>query len=81
MTYVDAVLDALPANFRQTTYRKMNTAAKGSYDNYDAEKMHGLPVGIQVVGRRLEEEKTLEGMKLIEAALQKRGMAFKQRDF
>ena len=59
----------------------MNTIAKGSYDIYDAEKMHGLPVGVQIVGRRFEEEKTLEGMKLIEAALQKRGMAFKQKEF
>ena len=38
---------------------------------YDAEKMHGLPVGVQVVGRRLEEEKVLEGMKIVEKALAK----------
>ena len=31
--------------------------------------MHGLPVGVQVVGRRLEEEKVLAVMKMIEDAL------------
>lgn len=31
--------------------------------------MHGLPVGIQVVGRRLEEEKVLAIMKRVEDAL------------
>lgn len=36
---------------------------------YDAEAMHGLPVGVQVVGRRLEEEKVLAVMKRLEDAL------------
>jgi Asp-tRNA(Asn)/Glu-tRNA(Gln) amidotransferase A subunit family amidase len=31
--------------------------------------MHGLPVGVQVVGQRLEEEKVLAVMKRIEDAL------------
>ncbi len=31
--------------------------------------MHGLPVGVQVVGRRLEEEKVLALMARIESAL------------
>jgi Asp-tRNA(Asn)/Glu-tRNA(Gln) amidotransferase A subunit family amidase len=31
--------------------------------------MHGLPVAIQVVGRRLEEEKVLAIMKRVEDAL------------
>jgi Asp-tRNA(Asn)/Glu-tRNA(Gln) amidotransferase A subunit family amidase len=31
--------------------------------------MHGLPVGIQVIGRRLEEEKVLAIMKRVEEAL------------
>lgn len=31
--------------------------------------MHGLPVGVQVVGRRLEEEKVLAAMKRLEDAL------------
>lgn len=35
----------------------------------DPESMHGHPVGLQVVGRRLEEEKVLAGMEIIEAVL------------
>lgn len=31
--------------------------------------MHGHPVGLQVVGRRLEEEKVLAGMELIGGVL------------
>lgn len=31
--------------------------------------MHGLPVGVQVVGRRLEEEKVLAVMQRLEDAL------------
>lgn len=38
--------------------------------------MHGLPIGVQVVGRRLEEEKVLEGMKLIEGLLRQNGEAY-----
>lgn len=31
--------------------------------------MHGLPVGVQVIGRRLEEEKVLAIVKRVEDAL------------
>ena len=31
--------------------------------------MHGLPVGVQIVGRRLEEEKVLAIMSRVEDAL------------
>lgn len=37
--------------------------------HYDSVAMHGLPVGVQVVGRRLEEEKVLAVMKRVEDAL------------
>jgi len=33
---------------------------------YDANIMHGLPIGVQIVGQRLQEEKVLEGMKIVE---------------
>jgi Asp-tRNA(Asn)/Glu-tRNA(Gln) amidotransferase A subunit family amidase len=39
--------------------------------------MHGLPLGIQIVGRRFEEEKVIEGMKVAESALRKNGIIFK----
>jgi Asp-tRNA(Asn)/Glu-tRNA(Gln) amidotransferase A subunit family amidase len=43
--------------------------------------MHGLPVGVQVVGRRFEEEKVLQGMKIIENALEGCGRKFIPREF
>lgn len=58
----------------------MNNIARTAYSAvYDADKMHGLPLGVQIVGRRLEEEKVLEGMKVIEEALRKKGMVFSGR--
>jgi len=35
--------------------------------------MNGLPIGVQVVGKRLEEEKVLGAMEKIESLLEKRG--------
>ena len=66
VTHVDRELDSLPANFN---IKKLNGVAQGAYKLYDANKMHGLPVGVQVVGRRLEEEKVLAVMKRIEDAM------------
>lgn len=76
ITHVDERLDALEPGTRRS-YRKLNSIARTAYDMYDAKAMHGLPVGVQVVGRRLEEEKVLEGMKLIERALKGRGVEYK----
>lgn len=36
---------------------------------YDADAMHGLPVGVQIVGQRLQEEKVLAIMERVEGAL------------
>ncbi|CAJ2499680.1 Uu.00g025330.m01.CDS01 [Anthostomella pinea] len=68
VTHVDKGLDKLPPTFN---IKKLNGVAQGAYKLYDAEAMHGLPVGIQVVGRRLEEEKMLAIMKRVEDALGK----------
>lgn len=70
ITHVDHVLDKLPGTFR---FDKLNGVAKGAYQHYDAEKMHGLPVAVQVVGQRLREEKVLAIMERIEMALEKTG--------
>ena len=40
---------------------------------YDADKMHGLPIGVQVVGRRLEEERVLGWMEKVHNALARSG--------
>jgi hypothetical protein len=46
---------------------------RGSKPVYDAEKMKGLPVGIQIVGKRWEDEKVLAMMKVVDDALGDRG--------
>lgn len=66
VTHVDKTLDQLPADFSP---RKLNGVAKGAYMHYDADAMHGLPVAVQVVGQRLEEEKVLAVMERIEDLL------------
>ncbi|KAM0329168.1 hypothetical protein ACHAQA_004465 [Verticillium albo-atrum] len=66
VTHVDRSLDQLPANFN---INKLNGVAKGAFKLYNADDMHGLPVGVQVVGRRLEEEKVLSLMQRVELAL------------
>jgi hypothetical protein len=70
VTHVDPVKDALLPSFN---IRKLNGVARGAYKHYDAVKMAGLPVGVQVVGRRLQEEKVLAVMERIEATLDRNG--------
>ena len=70
ITHVNKVLDKLPASFQ---FRKLNGVAKGAYQHYDAEEMDGLPVAVQVVGQRLQEEKVLAIMERIEEALVEMG--------
>ncbi|KZT66577.1 amidase signature enzyme [Daedalea quercina L-15889] len=72
ITHVDAALDVL------VSFRPKNAIEAQQYRMYDAQQMHGLPVGVQVVGKRLEEEKVLEGMKIIEGLLKKEGRAYVQ---
>lgn len=66
VTHVDKAKDQLPSDFN---IKKLNGVAQGAYKLYDANEMHGLPVGVQVIGRRLEEEKVLALMKRVEDAL------------
>ncbi|CAD6442287.1 6cce1b58-a90a-4f49-8533-9c3cee7fbd36 [Sclerotinia trifoliorum] len=66
ITHVDKELDHLPSNF---SLKSLNGVAYGAYKHYDATAMHGLPVGIQVVGQRLQEEKVLAIMHRIEDLL------------
>lgn len=40
---------------------------------YDVEKMKGLPVGIQIVGKKWEEEKVVGMMRVVDQALGRRG--------
>ena len=73
VTHVDQELDQLPREF---SHRGLNGVAKGAYRHYDAVKMNGLPVGVQVIGQRLQEEKVLAVMERTEGCLRKQGQAF-----
>lgn len=68
MTHVSAIEDALPTSF---SVSKLNGVARGAYKHYDAVRMAGLPVGVQIVGQRLQEERVLAAMEVVEAALEK----------
>ena len=70
VTHVDPVKDALPLGFK---LNRLDGVSRGAYKYYDAQKMAGLPVAVQVVGRRLEEEKVLAVMERIEKALEESG--------
>lgn len=59
----------------------MNDVARGVYSLYDSAAMHGLPVAVQVVGQRLEEEKVLAGMAEVERALWDAGRGFVAKRF
>ncbi|PCH45088.1 amidase signature enzyme [Wolfiporia cocos MD-104 SS10] len=70
VTHVDQHRDELGA------FNPRNAVEAGAYRSYNAQKMHGLPVGIEIIGKRLEEEKVLEGMKLIHGLLRQDGRAY-----
>lgn len=71
ITRVNGTTDKLPSSFRAR-----NAIERNNYRMYDAEAMDGLPVGVQVVGRRLDEEWVLESMKLIYRLMADAGLAY-----
>nr|POE62960.1 putative amidase pb8b6.03 [Quercus suber] len=73
ITHVDPAKDIMPYGFKTN---KLNGIARGAYKYYDAVKMAGLPVAVQIVGRRLEEEKVLTCMKRLENALEVKGQKY-----
>ncbi|KAG7448378.1 amidase signature enzyme [Guyanagaster necrorhizus] len=70
VTHVNAKLDVLKG------FKARNAVEAGAYQDYDSVEMDGLPVGVQVVGKRFEEEKVMEGMKLIEILLKEDGKVY-----
>ncbi|SJL11481.1 related to amidase (acetamidase) [Armillaria ostoyae] len=77
VTNVRKDLDSLPVDFQSTSmYQSLSAPARQAWSTYDAEKMDGLPLSVQVVGRRFEEEKVFAGMRVIEAALKKKNVLF-----
>ena len=79
MTRVDPKLDALPKDWLTSTTsnipssKSINKMLYGKEWGYDAEAMEGLPVGIQLVGKKWEDEKVIEMMKVVDVALGERG--------
>ena len=43
-----------------------NRVEKAIYAQYDPVLASGMPVGVQIVGRRLQEERVLAAMKIVE---------------
>ncbi|KAF8249070.1 amidase signature enzyme [Wilcoxina mikolae CBS 423.85] len=50
--------------------------ARKAWKLYDAKRMEGLPIAVQIVGGRLEEEKVLEGMERVVDALKEAGVVY-----
>ncbi|KAH7904205.1 amidase signature enzyme [Hygrophoropsis aurantiaca] len=77
ITHVDGALDGLSSTSGSSpSFRPRNAIERANYAMYDAQAMHGLPVGVQLVGRRLEEERVLAGMKLIERLMREAGAGY-----
>jgi len=82
VTFVDKALDNLPDNFTQTEfYGTLSDVARGTWSLYNAEAMDGLPLGIQVIAGRLQEENALHGMKVVRDALRDTGRPFVPKEF
>ena len=76
VTRVDPQEDAVTADWYAEKQVGVNSSPllhgllyKGSDAVYNAKKMAGLPVGIQIAGRRWQEEKVISMMKVIDSAL------------
>ena len=82
VTFVDKGVDSLPRDFTSSLdYARMNDISRALHELYDADAMNGLPIGIQVIGRRLEEEKVLAGMSVVKEALAAAGTIFTPKKF
>ncbi|KZV95528.1 amidase signature enzyme [Exidia glandulosa HHB12029] len=75
VTRVDATEDVVTSEWLATGPSAANpvfTEVSGATPLYDAKAMSGLPVGVQIVGRRWEDEKVLAMMRIADDALGKR---------
>ena len=81
VTFVDKTVDALPSDFMENQWQRLNDLERGVWSLYDADAMDGLPLAVQVVAGRFQEEKALAGMKLLDVALRDSGCPFVQKEF
>lgn len=68
---VDKSIDKPLEDQEVRAYVPRNDMDRWNWALYDPVKMHGLPVSVQIVGQRLEEEKVLGAAHVIEQILQK----------
>jgi len=72
VTRVDAERDAAPADYVKDypgSHLLNGRVYNGPDPAYDAKKMEGLPVAVQIVGRTFDDEKVLAAMKIVETAM------------
>lgn len=60
---------------------RLNDLERAVWSLYDADAMDGLPLAVQVVGGRFQEENVLAGMKVLDVALRESGRPFVQKEF
>ena len=78
VTRVDPALDCLPADFKMGVDGVSPLFEKFMYQNgentvYNVQEMAGMPVGVQLIGKKWEDEKVLAMMHVVEQALGPRG--------
>ena len=72
VTRVNPALDALTEEYNAANSQGQGSSYIGYWlyrsknPVYDVKKMEGLPVGVQIVGKKWEEEKVVEMMKVVE---------------
>lgn len=66
---VDRTIDLSKEDPDVSRYQARNEQDRYNWGLYDPDAMHGLPVGLQVVGQQLEEEKVLGAAKVVESVL------------
>jgi Asp-tRNA(Asn)/Glu-tRNA(Gln) amidotransferase A subunit family amidase len=68
---VDAAVDG--SGVDGEAYEARNELDKWNWDLWDRESMHDMPIGVQVVARRLEEEKVLGAAKVVDELIRLAG--------
>ncbi|KAG4304089.1 hypothetical protein PORY_002453 [Pneumocystis oryctolagi] len=69
VTRVDRTIDILSDEYKKWDGLIHQRLYQSSRPLYDPDKMHGLPVGVQVIGQQWQEEKVIEMMGDVENAL------------
>ncbi|KAL2866696.1 amidase signature domain-containing protein [Aspergillus lucknowensis] len=64
VTFADKEIDVVSPNFRA-----LSDEDRANMEGYDPEKYHGAPAAVQLVGRRLDEERLLSLAQLVVEAL------------